>query len=85
MLFLVIYTSSLALRCLLLSLVGDSVSGGGLAISESYFVFPGSPMYIGGIHSMKLQFSCINLSYMNLIIRPAKELKKEEDTYSSPP
>lgn len=55
-----------------------------LAISESYFVFPGSPMYIGGIHSMKPQFSCINLSYMNLIIRPAKELKKEEDKFSSP-
>ena len=45
-----------------------------MAISESYFVFPGCPMYIRGIHSMTLQFSCINLSYMNLVIRPAKEL-----------
>ena len=40
-------------------------------------------MYIGGIHSMKPQFSCINLFYINLIIRPAKELKKE-DEFSSP-
>ena len=36
-------------------------------------------MYIGGIHSMKLQFSCINLSYMNLVIRPAKELNHRLD------
>ena len=33
---------------------------------------------------MKPQFSCINLFYINLIIRPAKELKKEEDEFSSP-
>ena len=41
-----------------------------------------SPMYTGGIRSIKLCFSCSNLSYMNLINIPAKEPRKEEEKFS---
>lgn len=44
------------------------------------------PPILGGSHAHKINFcSPVNLSYMNLMIRPTIEPRREEGRFSSPP
>lgn len=52
-------------------------------VSLNYLVTFWVP-YLGGFHMYKISFSFVNLSYANLIIRPAKEPYKVRMEHFSP-